>query len=166
MTKEMIYSEMVTYLTENREKFYRFACSYAKGKEASLDIVQNAICKALEHYGDIRDISKINSWFYRVLLNEVYSYLKKHSREYATADEEMPEGIYHEAAYDKDDEVYRMVEKLPENLKTVIVLRFYEDLPLADIARITGVNLSTVKTRLYTALKKLKKVYEEAGYDD
>lgn len=166
MTKEMIYSEMVTYLTENREKFYRFAYSYAKGKEASLDIVQNAICKALEHYGDIRDVAKINSWFYRVLLNEVYSYLKKHSREYATADEEMPEGIYHEAAYDKDDEVYRMVEKLPENLKTVIVLRFYEDLPLADIARITGVNLSTAKTRLYTALKKLKKLYEEAGYDD
>lgn len=166
MTKEMIYSEMVTYLTENREKFYRFAYSYAKGKEASLDIVQNAICKALEHYGDIRDVAKINSWFYRVLLNEVYSYLKKHSREYATADEEMPEGIYHEAAYDKDDEVYRMVEKLPENLKTVIVLRFYEDLPLADIARITDVNLSTVKTRLYTALKKLKKLYEEAGYDD
>ena len=166
MTKEIIYSEMVTYLTENREKFYRFAYSYAKGKEASLDIVQNAICKALEHYGDIRDVAKINSWFYRVLLNEVYSYLKKHSREYATADEEMPEGIYHEAAYDKDDEVYRMVEKLPENLKTVIVLRFYEDLPLADIARITGVNLSTAKTRLYTALKKLKKVYKEAGYDD
>lgn len=166
MTKEMIYSEMVTYLTENREKFYRFAYSYAKGKEASLDIVQNAICKALEHYGDIRDVAKINSWFYRVLLNEVYSYLKKHRREYATADEEMPEGIYHEAAYDKDDEVYRMVEKLPENLKTVIVLRFYEDLPLADIARITDVNLSTVKTRLYTALKKLKKLYEEAGYDD
>jgi len=166
MTKEMIYSEMVTYLTENREKFYRFAYSYAKGKEASLDIVQNAICKALEHYGDIRDISKINSWFYRVLLNEVYSYLKKHSREYATADEEMPEGIYHEAAYDKDDEVYRMVEKLPENLKTVIILRFYEDLPIADIARITDVNLSTAKTRLYTALKKLKKLYEEAGYDD
>lgn len=163
MTKEMIYSEMVTYLTENREKFYRFAYSYAKGKEASLDIVQNAICKALEHYGDIRDVARINSWFYRVLLNEVYSYLKKHSREYATADEEMPEGIYHEAAYDKDDEVYRMVEKLPENLKTVIVLRFYEDLPLADIARITGANLSTVKTRLYTALKKLKKAYEEAG---
>ncbi|MBE6966800.1 MAG: RNA polymerase sigma factor [Ruminococcaceae bacterium] len=162
----MIYSEMVTYLTENREKFYRFAYSYAKGKEASLDIVQNAICKALEHYGDIRDISKINSWFYRVLLNEVYSYLKKHSREYATADEEMPEGIYHEAAYDKDDEVYRMVEKLPENLKTVIILRFYEDLPIADIARITDVNLSTAKTRLYTALKKLKKLYEEAGYDD
>ncbi|MBQ2741230.1 MAG: RNA polymerase sigma factor [Oscillospiraceae bacterium] len=163
MTKEMIYSEMVTYLTENREKFYRFAYSYAKGKEASLDIVQNAICKALEHYGDIRDVARINSWFYRVLLNEVYSYLKKHSREYATADEEMPEGIYHEAAYDKDDEVYRMVEKLPENLKTVIILRFYEDLPLSDIARITDVNLSTVKTRLYTALKKLKKAYEEAG---
>ncbi|MBQ3224796.1 MAG: RNA polymerase sigma factor [Oscillospiraceae bacterium] len=166
MTKEMIYSEMVTYLTENREKFYRFAYSYAKGKEASLDIVQNAICKALEHYGDIRDVARINSWFYRVLLNEVYSYLKKHSREYATADEEMPEGIYHEAAYDKDDEVYRMVEKLPENLKTVIILRFYEDLPLSDIARITDVNLSTVKTRLYTALKKLKKLYEEAGCDD
>lgn len=165
MTKERIYSEMVTYLTENREKFYRFAYSYAKGREASLDIVQNAICKALEHYMEIRDITKLNSWFYRVLLNEIYSYLKKHSKEYATADEEMPEGVYLEKGFDKDDGLYRMVENLPEHLKTVIILRFFEDLALADIARITGANLSTVKTRLYTALKKLKKAYEEAGED-
>ena len=45
---------------------------------------------------------------------------------------------------------------LPEKLKTVILLRFYEDMALKEIADITETNLSTVKTRLYQALKILK----------
>ncbi len=166
MTKEKIYSEMVVYLTENREKFYRFAYSYAKNRDFALDIVQNAVCKALENYLTIRDITKINSWFYRVLLNETYSYLKKHRREYTVPDDEMPERIYREKAFERDDALYTVIDGLPAELKTIIILRFFEDLPLADIARITKTNLSTVKTRLYTALKKLKKLYEEAGCDE
>lgn len=166
MTKQEMYNETVEYILENRERFYRFAFSYAKNREEALDIVQNAICKALEKYTDIRDVKKINSWFYKVLLNETYSYLKKHSRELATSDEEMPEQIYTEAAFDKDDELYSRISLLPKELKTIVILRFFEDMPLSDIAVITRTNLNTVKTRLYSALKKLKKIYEEAGSDD
>lgn len=166
MTKEKMYDETVKYILENQEKFYRLAFSYAHSREASLDIVQNAICKALERYTDIRDGSKINSWFYKVLLNETYSYLKKHSRELAVSDEEMPEGVYREKAYDKDDELYNQINSLPEDLKTIVILRFFEDMPLADIAAVTKTNLNTVKTRLYSALKKLKKSYEEAGANE
>ena len=41
-------------------------------------------------------------------------------------------------------------------LQTVIKLRFYEELSLKEISEVTGWNLNTVKTRLYTALKKLR----------
>jgi len=166
MTKEKMYNEVVEYILENRERFYRFAFSYTKDKETALDVVQSSICKALEKYTDIRDVTKVNSWFYKVLLNETYSQLKKNNREIATAGEEMPEGIYTESAYDKDDELYFRINSLPKELKTIIILRFFEDLPLSDIAVITKTNLNTVKTRLYSALKKLKRIYEEAGADD
>lgn len=42
-------------------------------------------------------------------------------------------------------------------IQTVIKLRFYEELPLKEIAKITEVNLNTVKARLYRGLKLLKK---------
>ena len=42
-------------------------------------------------------------------------------------------------------------------LRTVVVLRFYEDMPLGDIARVTSTNLNTVKSRLYKALAELRR---------
>lgn len=44
-------------------------------------------------------------------------------------------------------------------MKTVVVLRFYEELSLQEISEVTKTNLSTVKSRLYAALKKLEKVW-------
>ena len=161
MHREDVYKRVVEYITENQERFYRLAYSHTKHREASLDIVQNAVCKALEKYADIRNVNSINSWFYRVLVNEVYAYLNKSKREIVCADEEIPVQVYHEKAYDNED-MSELIDALPENMKTIIILRFFEDMPLEEISKITGTNLNTVKTRLYGALKKLKVMYEEA----
>lgn len=44
----------------------------------------------------------------------------------------------------------------PQRWGSIIKLRFYEDLSLKEISTVTGWNLNTVKTRLYTGLKKLR----------
>ncbi len=163
MLKNEIYNAVVAYITENQERFYRLAYSYTKNREASLDVVQNAICKAIEKYGDIRNVSAISSWFYRVLLNEVYAYIKKHKREIAVSDEDMPVQVYCERAFERDDGIYDSINKLPEQLRVIIILRFFEDMSLEEISKITETNINTVKTRLYGALKKLKVFYEEGG---
>ena len=56
----------------------------------------------------------------------------------------------------------RRVDALPPEVQTVIKLRFYEELPLQEIAGVTGWNLNTVKTRLYGGLRKLKVSLEGA----
>ena len=48
------------------------------------------------------------------------------------------------------------VDALPPEVGTIIKLRFYEELSLKEISAVTGCNLSTVKTRLYAGLKKLR----------
>ena len=48
------------------------------------------------------------------------------------------------------------LKKLEPNERAVIILRFFEDLKLSDIARVLEENESTVKSRLYRALKVLK----------
>ena len=162
MDRKDVYNTVIGYITDNQDKFYRLAYSHIRDREASLDIVQNAICKALEKYGDIRNIDSINSWFYRVLVNEVYTYANKHKREISVADEDIPVGVYHEKAFEKDDSINDAINRLPEKLKTIIILRFFEDMTLEEISKITKTNLNTVKTRLYSALSKLKIYYEEA----
>ncbi len=79
-----------------------------------------------------------------------------------TVVETLPEQQAEDADIGERLDVYRAVERLDPKLRTVVMLRFYEDMKLEDIAHITGANLSTVKSRLYTALGRLR---EELGCD-
>lgn len=45
-----VRTELITFITENQEKLYRFAVSQMKDRDAALDTLQNAIVKALENY--------------------------------------------------------------------------------------------------------------------
>ena len=61
---------------------------------------------------------------------------------------------------------YEAIEQLNPDLKTVVILRFFEDLKFEDIAKITKTNINTVKSRLYKALKLLRVSIEEANVDE
>ncbi len=56
----------------------------------------------------------------------------------------------------EDGSLARRVDALPPEVATIVKLRFYEDLSLKEISQIVDCPLSTVKTRLYTGLKKLR----------
>lgn len=155
------YEKIVHYILNNQDKFYRLAYSYTKNKDSSLDIVQNAVCIALEKYNTIKNIDYIKTWFYRVLVNECLAYIKKAQKELLYEKENVKKDIYHEEAYDKGIELYNEIDKLSEDIKTVIMLHYYEEMTLKEISEITDTNLNTVKTRLYSGLKKLKLLVKE-----
>ena len=67
-----------------------------------------------------------------------------------------PAGGSYEAPLPSDGTLAQRVDALPPEVGTIIKLRFYEDLSLKEISTVTGWNLNTVKTRLYTGLKKLR----------
>lgn len=156
-----IYDLTVAYILDNQEKFYRLAYSYVRNQDAAMDVVQNAIIKGLEKCYDLKNPAALKTWFYRIVVNEALQYLREYKKELISADEEMPETVYIEQAYEKDRSVYEQVQQLPEPMKTIVVLHFYEDLTLKQIAEITKTNLNTVKTRLYSALRKLEKNMKE-----
>lgn len=55
------------------------------------------------------------------------------------------------------DETWRLIQELPDPLRIVLVLRYYEDLPATDIAAIVGCSPTTVRTRIHRALNRLRK---------
>ena len=71
-----------------------------------------------------------------------------------TPTEEMPETPTEDHYQDLD--LKQMINRLDDKSRTVILLRYFEDLKLEEIADIAGENLNTVKARLYRALKKLR----------
>lgn len=157
-----IYDCTVQYIIENQNKFYRLAYSYVQEEQAALDIVQNAILRGLEGCFGLRNPLALKTWFYRIVVNESLQYLRKQKRETPLTDEQTAALTYTEPAFAANQEAYTAVMQLPEAMKTVIILHYYEDLTLKQIAEITETPLSTVKTRLYSGLKKLKLILKEA----
>ena len=149
------YDLVVAYIIKNQVKFYRLAYTYVNCKEDALDVVQNAICKALEGYEKIRNIESIKTWFYRVLVNESINYIKWRKRE-AVADMQQVGSVYIEKGYEPSSGLYEEINRLPLDVQVVIKLRFYEDMSLKEICEIVDLNLNTVKAKLYRGLRSLK----------
>lgn len=158
--KQDLYDRIVAYIVENQNKFYRLAFSYVQNQEDALDAVQNSVCKALEHYSQIRNEEVIKTWFYRILVNESLKILKERKK-ISGNEEEMASLSYEEKGFEIQDDLYSHINRLDEDTQKIIKLRFFEELSLKEIAQITELNLNTVKAKLYRGLKLLKVEIQE-----
>lgn len=160
--KQILYERLIQYIVENQEKFYRIAYSYTRHQEDALDAVQNAVCKALEAYESIKNADAVRTWFYRILVNECLTVLRKRKKTVPAAGAVEQEEVYYEKGYEQGGELGEELEKLDLDVQGIIKLRFFEEMSLKEISSITGFNLNTVKTKLYRGLKLLKENIQEA----
>lgn len=156
MTKEEKFELVERYIIENHQTYYRLAYSYVKNKENALDIVQEAVFKALRSIDKLEEVNYLKTWLYRIIVNTAIDFIRKHERVSIMEDEILESHLPASKNELSDLDLQEAVEHLPPLYKTIIILRFFEDLKLEEIAEITGDNLNTVKTRLYAALRKLR----------
>ncbi len=160
--KQILYERLIQYILENQDRFYRVAYSYTRHQEDALDAVQSAVCKALEAHENIKNADAIRTWFYKILINECLTVLKKRGKVVLTADTVEQEEAYYEKGYEQGGDIEQELEKLEMDIQVIIKLRFFEEMSLKEISGITGFNLNTVKTKLYRGLKLLKENIQEA----
>lgn len=156
--------QLTTFLVGEQARFYRLAYSYLKNREEALDAVQTAVCRALEKQDSLREQTAMRTWFYHILVNVCTDQLRQRKRVAFVDPEALDTGSY-EDPLPADGTLAERVDALPTEVGSIIRLRFYEDLSLKEISAVTGLNLSTVKTRLYTGLKKLRISLEGANIE-
>ncbi|BAQ09026.1 DNA-directed RNA polymerase specialized sigma subunit, sigma24 homolog [Bacillus sp. OxB-1] len=156
MTRNTNFELVEQFILENKESHYRLAYGYVRNKENALDIVQEAILKALQSFDRLEEIRYLKTWFYRILVNTAIDFIRKNK--WITVMEDDVLGIHLPTTEMEwaDLDLQQAVNELPPVYKTTILLRFFEDLKIEEIADITGDNVNTVKTRLYAALRKLR----------
>ena len=147
--------QLTDYLVKDQARFYRLAYSYLKNREEALDAVQTAVCRALEKQRELKDPEALRAWFYHILVHVCMDALRKRKRVTLIPPEALDAGSY-EDPLPSDGTLAQRVDALPPEVGTIIKLRFYEDMTLKEISQVTNCNLSTVKTRLYAGLKKLR----------
>lgn len=147
---------LIQLITENKENFYRLAFSYVKNKDDALDVVQESIQKAFVTIDNLKEQQKLKSWFYRIVVNKSLDLIRKQRRVHVM--EEATLEFFSNGNHDvyQDMDLERCLDALPEKFRTVIVLRYFEDLKIEDIAEILKENQNTIKSRLYRALSMLR----------
>ena len=145
------------FIKDNQIRFFRIAYSYMKNEDDALDVVQETILKAYEKQHTLRSEEMLQTWFYRILINTSIDMLRRRKK-LVLVDELPPEACSSGQVSRLLDslDLDQALERMPTELKTIIILRFFEDLKLSEIARILRLPVSTVKSRLYRALSVLR----------
>lgn len=139
-------------ILKNYESMYRLAFTYVKNRDDAMDVVQEACVKALVGAATIRKASSIRSFLMSVTVNTAIDCIRKGK---PTADIDSVPEDGREDAYE-DTDLSRALSELDEREHAIIVLKYFEDYKLREIADALGLNENTVKTTMYRALKKLK----------
>lgn len=161
----VVKSDIADRLWAERNKCYRIAFSYLKNEQDALDVVSESYLKALKNLDKIQDYQFSTTWLVRIVINTAIDHLRKSKKFIST---EIAEDYSNEEIYSREEifELSQALEHLPTELKTVILLRFFEDLKIAEIAEVLEIPLSTVKHRLYSALEKLNVSLALANEED
>lgn len=153
-------------LKQEKDKLYRTAYSYVRNEEDALDVFQQTVLLAIESIHQLREPKYFTTWLMKICINVSLGVLQKQknvilidelkfqsiSTEIATSDEKM----------DLLDAIYRLDEKY----KTVLLLKYYEDLTFEQIAKVLGEPLGTVKSNSKRGLAKIKKTLKGVYIDE
>ena len=143
-------------LSERKSQLYKTAYAYVKDSEEAMDIVSETVYKAYISIKKLKEPSLFNTWLTRILINTSLDSLKKNSKAIPLT-ENVNAGI---DKISKDHEVIidlkLAVDRLHGKYKTLIILKYFQDMTLVEIAKILQCPLGTVKTMLHKALVELR----------
>lgn len=147
-------------LVEHYEKYYRIAYSYTFQEQDAMDIVQEGAYRAILKSDSLKNPEYADTWICRIMMNEAVRFLEKY-RGRTAAMEEIPEEGKEDKTEDLD--LRQALEKLSEEERRIVVLRYFEEEKLQTIAEVMGLKVNTVKSRLYRAVEKLRNYMQTGG---
>lgn len=142
---------------------HQTARAMVRKDEDIADALQETILKAYRSLHALREPAFFKTWIFRILINECNNILKKRTRSLAMA--ELPESAAGSDEFGNVD-LRLAVDRLEDQLRIVIVLFYFQDMPLRQVADTLSISEGAVKTRLYRARKTLMETLESTGKED
>ena len=153
-----------------QEKVYWVARRFINDHDGADDVTQEVFCKAYESLKEFRGESSLYTWLYRITVNIALNTLRRQKvREFFRLDEvfeaEDTSSLAPDEAVEKKEErelIEEAMKKLPEKQKSVFVLRYYEELPYEQIAKILKTSVGGLKANYFHAVRKIQEHVKRA----
>ncbi len=165
---EMLYAEY-------RDKLYFFVLKNIGSREAAEDIVSETFLAAMERISELRAGEAFGAWLYSVAYKKCADYIKDNSRvahfesdderDITIADSGLNEPIELPEDYavnkQRGEQLKQILDSLKPDMKSAVILYYYDELPLKDVAKALGTTESAAKKRLFDARKKIRTKIEK-----
>lgn len=135
------------------KRVYNYLLRIAGNREDALDLSQDVFLKAYQNLRKLEDPARFAPWLFRIAHNEAYSLLRKRRPE---TSEEAPESDAPMFPIELTLAVTAALQRLSAEQREAVILKIYQGFKFEEMAEILSCPVSTVKSRLYTALDLLK----------
>jgi RNA polymerase sigma-70 factor (ECF subfamily) len=160
-----------TIVFRYHSKIFSYVYRMSKDYHNANDITQEVFIKVCRNIKKYKDEFLFKTWIYVIASNTCKDYLKSAYVQKTVTGLEMPENILDDVDTPEElllkqserEKIMEVLNTLPDIHREVIILRFYEELKLEEIAAILNIPLGTVKSRLSNGLHNLKKLLKEGG---
>jgi RNA polymerase sigma-70 factor (sigma-E family) len=163
-------AEFAAFATRRGPAMVRLARGLLRDPYQAEDVVQDVLAKVLVQWGRVNGADDPDAYVRKMVVNACTSWFRRAARrEHPVDAATMPERSSPDltAAVDERDLVVAMLRRLPPKQRAVLVLRHYEGLPDAAIARLVGTSEVSVRTNAHRGLVTLRRLMaESAGGDE
>lgn len=144
---------------------YKTAFLYVKNEADSLDAVQECVTRGLLGIEKLKEPKYFKTWITRILLNCIWQDQKR--TQTVSLDEYREKGVENYLIEEKVD-LYDAIDSLKEQYKTVVILFYFQELKIKEIAQIMDIPEGSVKVYLYRAKKQMRRWLEadKAEYEE
>jgi len=148
-------------INENRLKMYKTAIAILKNEDDANDAIQDALYSAYKNYYNLKEKSYFSTWIIRILINKCYDIINK-NKKIAYIDDSITQNTTGEPdTYEVENSLEWVLNQIDKDLKEIVVLYYYDELSVTEIANILEIPQGTVKSRLSRARTQIGKIMEK-----
>lgn len=150
-------------ICQHKIQMYKIAYSYFRNEQDALEAIQETTYRAFNNLHKLTQDKYFKTWLLRILINYC---IDENKRKKKIIELPVNSSINETEDTDSKLEINHAISKLNSKYKSIIILKYYEDLTINDIADILEKPVGTIKTWLNKALKELRIILSKEDCDN
>lgn len=159
-TKESAYTSIIR---KYQEKLYWHVRRMVVEHEDANDVLQNVFIRVWNALENFREDSQLYTWLYRIATNECLTFLEQQKKRAAVPLGDVESGLENKIKADKHFDASKLewklqlaIQQLPEKQRIVFSLRYYDEMPYEEMAKVLDTSEGALKASYHHAVKKIE----------